>query len=180
MIYTMIRRHLMLFWGVSDANLDGWSWSFEQHIRIWHANHSFHIRIYYIDFTQKCMHFWDLKWKMNSKSFSWTICICTFKSHPLVKFLPHWSQLVITTESFCFMNSCYMCNCVIFATLITFVFFKILHGHFQYALFKIVLSMMSLIDSYAWDLVLIFSISWTFCLCTFKLNDLAKNFPHWV
>ena len=126
------------------------------------------------DFTQKCMHF--LRFKIQK----WTICLCTFKYHPLVKILPHWSQLVITMESFCFMNSCNMCNYVIFATLITFVFFKILHGHFQYALFKIVLSMMSLIDSYAWDLVLIFSISWTFCLCTFKLNDLAKIFLHWV
>ena len=30
-----------------------WSWSFEHHIRIWHAYHIFHIRIYYIDFTHK-------------------------------------------------------------------------------------------------------------------------------
>ena len=30
-----------------------WSWTFEHHIRIWHAYHIFHIRIYYIDFTHK-------------------------------------------------------------------------------------------------------------------------------
>ena len=70
------------------------------------------------DFTQKCMHFLRFKiqkWKMNSKSFSWTICIYTFKSHPLVKILPHWSQWNLFVSWTAVI-------CVIFATLITFVF----------------------------------------------------------
>ena len=103
-----------------------------------------------------------------------TICINTFKLHPIVKFLPHWSQLnlffheqqyYVPSIQYCVWNICHTHHiCNFLNPLWT---FSICTFSFQWSLFYF----------YIWiPKSLIFSISWIFCLCTFKLNALAKYF----
>ena len=108
--------------------------------------------------------------QLNSKSFSWRICICTFKSYHLAKFV----ATLITIEFF-FMNSCKMSLqskyfvwnfytiCILLTSLWT-IFISTLKFYFPIISFSQILELNWSI-SFGTDFI-----SWTSFICTFKLR----------
>ena len=110
--------------------------------------------------------------QLNSKSFSWRICICTFKSYHLAKFF----ATLITIEFF-FMNSC---NMFLQSNILCEIFTPPLHLYFLTSLLTFFISILEFyfsIISFLEILELNWSInfgtdfiSWTSFICTFKLK----------
>ena len=109
-----------------------------------------------------------------------TICINTFKLHPIVKFLPHWSQLnLFFHEQQYYVPSIQYCVWNFFKS-----FMDIFHMHFFFPMisFLQILHLNSQITDLFYFMNILFMyfqvkcfgkiFSWIFCICNFKLYPL--------